>query len=377
MAGVRRRRLARGWLLLQLSLTGGAGGAGTGCDAAADAERLEPPWPVGEFPAPSGPIAVLELEPEPSNALRGEWERAELGRLLFYDPILSSDRETACATCHAEIWGMGDGLAVSIGVGGGLLIGPGRAGPSVLTRNAPTLWNVAFRRSLFWDGRSASLEEQVLLPLASPLELDRDPIALMDEIAAIPEYATRFARAFPKATGDAVTLAHLQMAIAAFERTLVSDQSIYEAWLAGDRRALGPEVWTGRQVFADAGCPSCHTPPTFDSERFAARHVGAAGGDRGRAAISEAPEDEGAFKVPSLRNLRNTGPYFHDGSVADLGLAVDHELAESGAVVTGDERRALVAFLTQALVDRSRGPAIPTAVPSGLPVPVDGFRVLR
>jgi cytochrome c peroxidase len=275
---------------------------------------------------------------------------------------------------------MGDGLAVSIGVGGGLLIGPGRAGPSVLTRNAPTLWNVAFRRSLFWDGRSDSLEAQVLLPLASPIELDRDPAALMEDIAAIPEYATRFARAFPNVAGDAgdaVTLAHLQAAIAAFERTLVSDQSLYEAWLAGDGRALTPEVLAGMQVFADAGCPSCHIPPTFDSERFAARNVGAAGSDRGRAAISEAAEDERAFKVPSLRNLRNTGPYFHDGSVADLGAAIDHELAESGAVVTFDERNALVAFLTQALVDRSRGPAIPVAVPSGLPVPEDGFRVLR
>ena len=369
MAGARQTGFARGWLALQLSL-----GAGLGCDGASDAAGGEPPWPVGAFPAPSGPIVVLEAEPEPSDAVA--WERAELGRLLFYDPILSSDHETACATCHSEIWGMGDGLAVSIGVGAGLLIGPGRAGPSVLTRNAPTLWNVAFRRSLFWDGRSESLEDQVLLPLASPIELNRDPVALLADIAAIPEYATRFARAFPDGP-EAVTLTHLQIAIASFERTLVSDQSLYDAWLAGDQRALTTEVVDGMQVFADAGCPSCHAPPTFDSERFAARHVGPAEVDRGRAAITLAPEDEGAFKVPSLRNLRNTGPYFHDGSVADLGLAIDHELAESGVEVTSSERRALVAFLTEALVDRSRGPAIPGEVPSGLPVPEDGFRVLR
>jgi len=328
---------------------------------ACDADAGGPPW--GRV----GLAALPEVDPVV----------ADLGRLLFYDPVLSTDGETACATCHSELWGMSDGLPTSIGVGGGRLTGPGRAGGTPMTRNAPTLWNVALRETLFLDGRETSLEHQVSAPLHAPIELGKPPNEVIAELRSIPEYVALFEAAFPSAApGEAVTESHFRKAISDFERTLISSRSLYDAYVDGDERALDATMQEGMRTFDALDCTRCHVPPTFDMEAFFARGVGQ--GDRGRAEVTGAAADERAFRVPTLRNVRFSEPYFHDGSVATLEEAIAHEVRlEAGREPTAEEVAALMAFLGRGLVDEKREPDRPDEVPSGLPVPIDGFRVLR
>ncbi|MCA9519233.1 MAG: hypothetical protein KC635_30065 [Myxococcales bacterium] len=305
--------------------------------------------------------------------------KAELGRLLFYDPVLSSDGETACATCHSEIWGMGDGLAKAVGVGGGLLTGPGRDGPAVGRRNAQSLWNVAYRTTLFRDGRASTLEEQALMPMHDERELAKAPDDVVADLRASDGYVARFAAAFP-GEAEPVTVTTLTRALAAFQRTLTSRGASYDAYVAGDVGALSEAAVEGMWRFAEAGCDSCHAPPLFGSDGFYARGAGATPGeDGGRGEITGEAGDWGAFRVPSLRNARDTGPYFHDGSVEDLEDAVRHELARDapGGEVDEADVSAITTFLEKGLTDQSRAPARPDEVPSGLAVPKDGFRIPR
>ena len=331
------------------------------------ADLLPAEWP--DAPFPSAPQQRSEL--------------VELGRMLFYDPVGSNDRQTACATCHSEIWGMTDGLERSIGLGAGLFTGPGRAGKNVLRRNAPTLWNTAFSEVFLWDGRSASLEAQVRLPFDAQDELARPFDEVVAEVAAIPAYTTLFAAAFP-GEEPAVTGANYATAVAAFERTLISKRGRYDAYVAGDEHALDAQMKRGLFVFAEAGCVNCHAPPLFASDRFANRGVPGVTGvtDRGRAEVTGDEADSGAFKVPTLRNLQESGPYFHTGAVTNLADAVRHEVHQSELVdgappQTGEDIDALVAFVKKALFDRRENPTRPGRVPSGLPIPIDGIGVRR
>ncbi|MFO0553740.1 MAG: cytochrome c peroxidase [Polyangiaceae bacterium] len=344
---------------------------GLALSACTDAERVDPVDAPYEGPAlPWAYSAFPERAPEPPATV-------ELGRLLFYDPILSGDQETACATCHSEEWGMGDGLAVSIGVDGEGPTGPGRTGPNQTTRNALTLWNAVFRFELFWDGRVQSLEDQALKPLLQEKELALDPKEAARRIGAIPAYRALFRAAFPGE--DIVTPIQIARALSAFERTLISDLSPYDRYVGGDEGALSDESIEGMTLFAEAGCASCHVPPLFESNRYVMRIPS---DDPGRAAITGDDADEGAFRVPTLRNLRETGPYFHDGSVVALEDAV---LAESqvsaargeGKSLDADEAALVAGFLKKALMDRSREPTRPDEVPSGLDVPRDGLRIPR
>ncbi|MEM9191084.1 MAG: cytochrome c peroxidase [Myxococcota bacterium] len=340
-----------------------------GCAAAADGPAL--PWEASAIEAPPGLVQDATAD-----------ARVALGRLLFYDPILSADGETACATCHSEIWGMSDGLDRSVGVGGDGPTGPGRSGPNVTRRNSLALWNVAYRTALFWDGRSTSLEEQALLPIEEPEELGRELDAVVRDIAANAEYERLFASAFPNELP--VTSDQMGRALADFQRTLVSARAPYDQYVAGDEDALDPTSVDGMFLFAEAGCADCHVPPHFMADRYHHRNAPPAPGidDRGRAEVTGASEDMRAFRVPSLRNLRETGPYFHGGTVATLEEAVAHEVREqvaSGAsrALTEDETAAIARFLRRGLIDRSAEPDRPDEVPSGLAVPLDGFRIIR
>jgi cytochrome c peroxidase len=304
-------------------------------------------------------------------------EKVELGRLLFHDPISSVDRKVACVTCHSQYWGMGDGLARSVGVGGVGAPGMGRTGPTHTRRNAPTLWNAAYRTQLFWDGRVASLEDQAPVPMRNALELGRDPADVATDLAAIDEYRARFAEAFP---GDAqpVSGANMARAIASFVRTVTSDDAPYDRWVRGDARALSDEEVRGMFLFADAGCASCHEPPLFASDRYA-RLLPATADDLGRAEVTGLDADRGAFRVPTLRNLRETYPYFHDGSSPTIEDAVARVVASGVATrdLSADEQSAIVTFLHTSLEDVSKEPERPLTVPSGLQVPADGYRIYR
>jgi cytochrome c peroxidase len=302
---------------------------------------------------------------------------------LFYDPLLSSDRATACVSCHSEIWGLGDQLPRSVGVEGKGAIGPGRVGPNMTRRNSQPLWNLAYREVFFWDGRSPSLEEQVFVPLAAPEELNRPVDGLIADLAAIPEYVRLFREAFPEAE-PAVSEITFAQALATFMRAYVSDRAPYDRYLAGDLRALSERDLRGMQVFAELGCHECHEPPRFDSDRYVNRHVPNPEGiqDLGRFEITGNEHGRGAFRVPTLRNVRGTGPYFHNGSVGSFEEAVRHEVEQQVAAgvresVTPQEFGDLLEFLRRALTDVSREQHPPKAVPSGLPLPLDGDLILR
>lgn len=345
----------------------GAGGAGEGGDGVYDGPPI--PWAHQPFP---------ELDPavEPPTP-----DRAALGRLLFYDPILSGDQATACLTCHSEEWGLGDGLPTSIGIHGEGPVGPGRIGGTATDRNAPTLWNVGLRGAFFWDGRSQSLEEQALEPLRSPIELGLDPDEAAARLAAVPEYVQLFVAAFPE-EADPISPSTIARSLAALQRTFVSRNAPYDQYVGGDEGALDEETRLGMQLFAEAGCAGCHVPPLFASDRYAARGVGDLELDGGRVAVTEDEADRGAFRVPTLRNVRDTEPYFHDGSVVTLEEAVQHEVdqqVDDGASRPLDdaEVEALVRFVKKALQDTSASPERPESVPSGLPIPEDGFRIFR
>jgi cytochrome c peroxidase len=347
-------------LVLSLGLLAGCG---DGVTAPATESGPDLPWARDS----------LGAVPEPADNPSTE-AKVSLGRLLFYDPVLSRDGEVACATCHSEIWGMGDGLPLSVGVDGVGPVGPGRTGPNVTTRNASTLWNVGYRETLFWDGRSNTLEEQALLPIENEVEMDRDLDELVEDLRAIAGYQDLFAAAFPEAD-EPITSDHLAMALAAFERSFVTTLAPYDRYARGDEGALSDTAIDGMWLFADAGCADCHQPPRFETARFANRGVD--DDDEGRAAITGDATDAGAFLVPTLRNLRETGPYFHDGSVIELEEAVAYEVARSDASLGASEANAIATFIRKGLMDRSHEPDRPEEVPSGLEVPLDGFRIPR
>jgi cytochrome c peroxidase len=326
---------------------------------------VDVPWPVMAFPDDP---SIMDGVPD---------ARIELGRLLFYETLLSGDGETACATCHSEIWGMSDSLERSVGLDAGLLAGPGRTGPNVMRRNAPTLYNLAFRHSLFLDGRTATLEAQALIPMREPDEMGRDPEDSVAEMATITEYAERFAEAFPE--DPRVTVDNLASALAAFQRTMISKRSLYDSYIKGDLGALSDEMVEGMFRFAEMGCNECHTPPLFESERFENRSVPEILGvvDDGLMEVTHRAQDRGKFRVPTLRNVAFTNPYFHNGSIASLEDAVEHELEQSGLPYTDEDLRLIEIFIDKALRDESREPDRPFALPSGLRVPLDGTAILR
>jgi len=300
-----------------------------------------------------------------------EAERVELGRMLFFDRILSGPKDAACADCHRPDSALADGEPTSRGVHG------------PLARNAPTLYNVAFKPRLFWDRRAPSLEVQALDPLFSPDEMAADPTELLARLREIPGYVSRFALAFPD-SATPIELGNLARALAAFERTLVSQRSRYDRWAAGERDALTRQELRGLRLFRslETRCFECHRPPTFDAP--IAVGIGVPSQDPGVAGVTGNPAQRGFFGVPTLRNVGVTAPYMHDGSMASLEEVVDFYRRGGGRALgvepssidgqirafdlRADEAADLVAFL-RALSDESARPSAPESVPSGLPVP--------
>ncbi len=342
--------------------SGPGGSGGFGGEVPIEPTTPELPWALTAFP----PLpAVMEDVPD---------ARIELGKTLFYDPVLSTDGETACGTCHSELWGMSDFLPRSVGHSAGLIAGPDRRGPNVLRRNSPTLFNLAFRSSFFLDGRTETLDEQAVMPLLTEDELDRDPEEVVADLAGIAEYVSLFAAAFPD--DPRVTVDNFAAALAAFQRTFISNRSLYDGYVDGDVLALSDEMVKGMFRFAEMGCDNCHVPPLFESETFADRNVPGVDGviDQGRAEVTGDPADLGKFRTPALRNIKFTEPYFHNGTFRQLDEVVIHELEQSGIPHTDEDARPITIFIEKALNDESRKPRRPTSVPSGLPMPIDERR---
>ncbi len=292
--------------------------------------------------------------------------RIELGRQLFFEPALSTSQAMACATCHQPQQGLSNGQQTSTPR-------PGAPG-----RNVPTLWNVGFRRFLTWDGREIALESQARGPLTLPHEMAAVPAELEAKLRAIPAYVTLFDQAFGGGV-ESVTFDNVTRALAAFERTLVSDNSAVDRFLNGDQAALSAAQRRGLDLFFSerTHCAECHQPPTFAMETF--RVVGVEAEDLGRAGVSELGV-RGAFRVPTLRNIARSGPYMHNGSLPTLETVVEFYAAGGGRVrgvpyvdplikgfeLSAQEQADLIAFL-EALTDESRLPAVPARALSGLP----------
>lgn len=302
--------------------------------------RTEGPEAPHTGPMPLGLARTLpEPEDNPFDPLR--WE---LGRRLFFERALSVDRTVACASCHVPGLRFADNRATS----------PGARGARTL-RNTPSLVNAGFGSSFMWDGRAASLEAQVLLPIEDEHEMALPLGEAVARLAAEPGYARAFAAAYP----DGLTRENLARSLAQYVRRLVEGASAVDRFRAGEYAALDEEERLGLWIYeSKGGCWRCHGGPNFTDEGFHATGVGALDGRArpGRAAVTGDPADQGRFKTPSLRGVARTAPYMHDGSLATLEEVVDFYRRGGGAVerpdahmrpLELDEREAagLVAFL--------------------------------
>jgi len=253
-------------------------------------------------------------------------EKIELGKMLFFDPRFSATGTVSCFSCHNVMEGGDDHRSVSIGVHG-----------QVGGRNAPTVWNAAFLSSQFWDGRAATLEEQAVGPVTNPIEMGMGSLdEALARLRAIPGYKQHFDNAF--GAGDNVTMDNAAKAIAAYERTLITPNSPYDQYVNGDKDALSAKAIRGMDSFESVGCLSCHSGAAFNGPAMPA----GAGffvkfpifegkgdldkfdllADAGRFESTGIEADKHVWRVPTLRNLEFTAPYFHNGSAKSLDDAV-------------------------------------------------------
>lgn len=328
-----------------------------------ETRRGTPPGATAaEGAAPEAAVAVLrplyrrpDAVPAPADNPTTP-AKVKLGARLFHDPGLSGGGTLSCASCHNPALGFSDGLPRAVGEGG-----------QALERRSPTLWNLAWAPFLFWDGRAASLEAQAAMPIEAHAEMNQPLGPLAGRLAADPAYRAAFARAFP---GEpAASPANIIRALAAFERTLVSPRTRFDAWVDGDDAALGEAEARGLLLFQGrAGCASCHQGWAFTDHAFYDIGLPDAS-DRGRGAVLGQPRVDHAFKVPTLRELGRRGPFMHDGSSPTLDAVLDHY--DRGVVerptlppelprrlgLSAPERADLLAFLATLTVPGDAPPA--------------------
>jgi cytochrome c peroxidase len=329
------------------------------------------------LPSPSpaaGPVSPHVLAPLPPPASPPENpttpQKVSLGKMLFFDRRLSGDGTMNCATCHDPENGFADALPISLSY------------PTTRNwRNSPGLVNVAYRKTLFHDGRATSLEEQALFPMMSPFEMNRNLDYLEEVLKTVPAYVEAFQAVF----GGEITRQRVAMAIAAFERTLLSRDTPLDRHLRGEPGALSPRLRAGLDLFlGKAGCVACHNGPNLTDERFhnlgvpedpkaqedprvlaTARFVGKVSGfpdyrtlrdDPGRFLVTKEPVDWKTFATPPLREVAATAPYMHNGALKTLEEVIDFYNRGGGddpkkspllkpLGLTQDEKEALKDFL--------------------------------
>jgi cytochrome c peroxidase len=299
-------------------------------------------------------------------------EKIELGKKLFFDRRLSGDGTTNCGTCHDPELAYSDGLEISLHY------------PTTRNwRNSPTLVNAAFHKYQFHDGRAATLEDQALFPMMSAFELNQNLDYLEEEIRSVPEYVEEFTKVF--GDGD-TTRERIAMAIAAFERTLISCDAPLDRFLNGEENALSPEALKGYEIFTGKGkCTDCHFGPNLIDDKFHALQVPenpehltdpriaatrrfvakvyhfdeyrTLDEDPGRYLITKDPKDWKAFKTPTLREIAKTAPYMHNGIFATLDEVIEFfngGCGEGNTVLkplhlTTEEKEQLKVFLVEGL----------------------------
>jgi cytochrome c peroxidase len=275
--------------------------------------------------------------------------KAKLGQTLYFDPRLSRSGMQSCASCHNPSFAWGDGLARGVG-----------DHMNELGRRSPTILNAAWSEALMWDGRFETLEEQALGPIQAGVEMNMPLEELLERLGQIEEYRPLFAAAFD---GDEeITADKLAMAIATYERTVVSGEAPFDHWIRGQRNALSASAQRGFQLFnGKAKCAACHSGWRFSDDSF--HDIGLADDDIGRGAeLPGIVKMQHAFKTPGLRNIDRRAPYMHDGSLETLADVVEHY--DRGGIkrpslsndmhpldLTGQEKKDLVAFMNSLTSD--------------------------
>jgi len=314
-------------------LTGLACSAGVG-HAQPNAEPIQPITPV--------PITQPAL--------------VELGKRLFFEPRLSKSGAISCNSCHNLAMGGADNLKTSIG-------DHWQQGPI----NSPTVLNARFNLAQFWDGRAANLKAQAGGPIANPGEMASSHEQAVAVLRSIPQYQREFKKVFGT---DQLTLEEVTTALAAFEETLVTPNARFDRWLKGDARAINAQELAGYKLFKESGCVSCHNGVNVGGSTY--QKMGlvepykTSNPAQGRFAVTGREEDRMVFKVPSLRNIELTYPYFHDGGADTLEQAVDvMGRVQLGRRFAAEENAQLVAFLKTLTGEQPRVtlPELPPSTP--------------
>ena len=240
-------------------------------------------------------------------------EKVALGKQLFFDERLSGDGSRSCYSCHVCEKGLTDGLAKAVG-----------AGNKQLPRSSPTLWNIGYHKEFYWDGRSPSLEKQALAAWTGA-NMGAKAEEVVAKLNALAGYKSQFQTVFQ----SEATPENVVKAIAAFERTIISGNTAWDRWQAGDANALSRSAWRGWNIFQSIECNNCHDGVLFTDQQYHNVGIGMDQPeiDSGRNKVTNKPEDTGAFKTPTLRDIARSAPYFHDGSAKTLEEAVDIMLA--------------------------------------------------
>jgi len=349
--GMRSRIQAKkilGSTLLIVVLLGA--GALTACEPAGFKPEIQP--------LPAGLPNYEAMEIPADNPMTPE--KVALGRQLFFDKRLSGDGSRSCYSCHVCEHGLTDGLPKAIG-----------AYDKKLPRSSPTLWNIGYHKQFYWDGRSPSLEKQAMAAWTGGNMGAKDHEGeIVGKINALQGYHDQFHKVFG---GDA-TAENIMQAISAYERTLIGGNTPFDRWQAGDQSAVGEDAKRGYEVFKTAKCTNCHDGALVTDQQYHNVGIGMdqPEPDLGRSKITNNPQETGAFKTPTLRDIAKTAPYFHDGSVATLEEAVDLMLGGGKPneyldkknlekrTITEDQRRDLLAFLKSLTVDcKVKEPPLP------------------
>jgi cytochrome c peroxidase len=262
--------------------------------------------------------------------------QVELGKKLYFDPRLSKSGFISCNSCHNLSMGGTDNLQTSIGHNW-------QQGPI----NAPTVLNSSLNVAQFWDGRAADLKEQAGGPIANPGEMAASHTLAVGVLQSIPEYVREFKQVFGK---DQITIEEVTQAIAEFEKTLVTPNAPFDRWLLGDKTALTADQAEGYTLFKNSGCVACHNGEAVGGNSFQKMGVvepyQTQSTAEGMAGVTGKDADRFKFKVPTLRNVELTYPYFHDGAAQTLGEAVDiMGRLQLGKKFTPEENAKIVAFL--------------------------------
>ncbi len=345
-------KLARTILLVSLVALGACATAGQSGEDKAALNAGDPKlqhWLLPEtppYPADNKPTA----------------ERVALGKQLFFDPRLSRNGNMSCASCHSPMFGWSDGLPTARGHNGMLL---GRASPTVI--------NTAYNSIQMWDGRKKDLEDQATGPMEASVEMNSDFTQMFKFLNNNKGYKAAFEKAYP---GAGISKDTIAKAIASYERTIISNDSPFDRWIKGDKKAMTEQQVRGFKIFTDpakGNCAICHSAPNFTDDGFHNLGLASSAGedaDPGRFAHKPIKILKGAFKTPTLRDVALTAPYFHDGSAETLMDVVEH-YARGGVVkehlspnirkldLTRQDKEDLVAFM-EALTTEHEPVTLPT-----------------